>query len=451
MMAVPVGDASHPMRARFANNVETPPFGGPDTDQWSLCGFGCTPVLPSPSPLHTDRLSSRDDTKVITRGTHRIRSCAQTWQWIRPFHRALGITRVANVTGLDDVGIPVVMVYRPNAPTLAVCQGKGLTEEAARVSGVMEAVEVFHAEEAQVPTLFASRSGISRHGVPVDVDALRSRTQVPVEADREIAWVAGQDLVSGDRRWIPYECVQLTCVDSGRRLFPITSSGLGCGNSLEEAISHAICEVVERHALAIWESLPVGLQSATAVDLASIEDADCQWLLKRCHAAGAAVAVWNMTSEIGISAFACCIAQQTFRHPRIIQPGAGFGCHPNRNIALVRALTEAAQSRLTRIAGSRDDLTECLDQDRSQIKRVQRAVDFIDAGAAADFPDTPSCHSRDVGGDVKWALEQLSKASVREVVVVDLTRRDFGIPVVRVTIPGLGVAGVRGARGKGAR
>jgi len=55
----------------------------------------------------------------------------------------MGITRVANVTGLDHVGIPVVMACRPNARGLAVSQGKGLTLDAAKASAVMESIIFF--------------------------------------------------------------------------------------------------------------------------------------------------------------------------------------------------------------------------------------------------------------------------------------------------------------------
>ena len=75
-----------------------------------------------------------------------MRRFADSWAAIHPRLGELGITRVANVTGLDNLGVPVVMACRPMARTLSVFQGKGLTLVAARVSGEMEANESFHAE-----------------------------------------------------------------------------------------------------------------------------------------------------------------------------------------------------------------------------------------------------------------------------------------------------------------
>ena len=59
-------------------------------------------------------------------GTHRLVAPNATLERVRPFMAVMGITRVANVTGLDTIGIPVVMVVRPNSRSLAVSQGKGL-------------------------------------------------------------------------------------------------------------------------------------------------------------------------------------------------------------------------------------------------------------------------------------------------------------------------------------
>ena len=71
----------------------------------------------------------------------------RTLERLRPVLAQVGVTRVAVITGLDDVGIPVVMVCRPNGRSLSVSQGKGVDLSAAKVSGIMEAVEAWHAEQ----------------------------------------------------------------------------------------------------------------------------------------------------------------------------------------------------------------------------------------------------------------------------------------------------------------
>ena len=380
------------------------------------------------------------EVKVVTRGTHRMRSFAETWSAVAPHLRAMGITRVANVTGLDDIGIPVVMVCRPNARTLAVYQGKGLTLDAARLSGVMEAIEVFHAEEAELEFVRATPLQMSSRAATVDIMRLPLHSPTSfatIELQPTFTWVQGDDLLSGDRRWVPYECVSLGRVRPERAVFASSSSGLGSGNSHNEALSHAICEVVERHSLSIWDGLPDVIRSATRVDLATIEDNACQSLLERCRHAGAAVGVWNVTCEIGIPAFSCYIAQRTPSYARAVGPAAGSGCHPSRDVALARAITEAAQSRLTRIAGARDDLSDGAFAPLRGSRFVKHVLEFIDAGSDRRFDHAPTWDSTDVGADVHWELERLRRAGMREVVSVDLTRAELGIPVVRATIPGL--------------
>src|SRR6202020_1763686 len=84
-------------------------------------------------------------------GTHRLVSPETTLARVRPLRPVMGITRIANITGLDCIGIPVTMVCRPNARSLAVSQGKGLDLTAAKVSGVMESIEGYHAEHITLP------------------------------------------------------------------------------------------------------------------------------------------------------------------------------------------------------------------------------------------------------------------------------------------------------------
>jgi ribosomal protein S12 methylthiotransferase accessory factor len=90
--------------------------------------------------------------KGFWRGTQRSVSPAETLERIRPYLPTFGITRLANITGLDWIGIPVTLAIRPNASTLSNGSGKGFTMAAAMTSGAMEALELYHAEEANLPT-----------------------------------------------------------------------------------------------------------------------------------------------------------------------------------------------------------------------------------------------------------------------------------------------------------
>src|ERR1700739_2031234 len=98
-------------------------------------------AAPGTGPDHCAR-----DHALDLGGTIRAAAVGTTLARARAIMGAVGITRVGNVTGLDHVGVPTWPVGRPLAQSLTVSQGKGLTHELAQVSGLMESIEVHHAE-----------------------------------------------------------------------------------------------------------------------------------------------------------------------------------------------------------------------------------------------------------------------------------------------------------------
>src|SRR5690242_848779 len=89
--------------------------------------------------------------KAVLVGTHRVSSPEETLARVSPMLPHIGITRVAEVTWLDRIGIPVFQAIRPNSRNISVSQGKGVTRALAKVSGIMEAVELWHAENPPLP------------------------------------------------------------------------------------------------------------------------------------------------------------------------------------------------------------------------------------------------------------------------------------------------------------
>ena len=86
------------------------------------------------------RSSGERQNKRYRRGTHRVRTPIETCRIVEPHRKTFGITRVADVTGLDRIGVPVAMAVRPNARSLSVSQGKGVDRDAARASALMESI-----------------------------------------------------------------------------------------------------------------------------------------------------------------------------------------------------------------------------------------------------------------------------------------------------------------------
>ena len=365
-------------------------------------------------------------------GLRRVRAARETVADLEGKARAMGITRVADVTGLDHVGIPVVMVCRPNSRSLAVAQGKGVSLAAAKASGLMESIEQHHAERVARPVELATHDEIRRRHAVVDVDQLPRCSTSQFHEHLRIPWIESCDLATGERIWVPYELVHLDLtvpMPSGGGCFPLDSNGLASGNHLFEAFVHGICEVVERDAATLWKYLPAAQRSATALDLATVDDEVCGALLERFAAASIDVRAWELTTEIGIPVVYARIYDSDPDPWRAELVAGGCGAHPRRDLALMRALLEAAQSRLTLIAGSRDDL-EIAPERGHEAKE-----DEVDPGR--DFYRLPHFAGASLADDLEWLLDRLLGSGFRHVLGVDLTLPEFGIPVVRIVIPGL--------------
>jgi YcaO-like protein with predicted kinase domain len=374
--------------------------------------------------------------KTFRRGTHRIAAPSETLIRFRPLASRMGITRLGNVTGLDRIGIPVVVAVRPNSRSVSVSQGKGLDLAQAMTSALMEAIEGFHAEEVGEGR-HASYRQIAANQSIVDPLSLCT-TGRPFDVDTTISWLEGFDLLRQEPCWVPAEIVHTDYTQPLDGYFLAGSNGLASGNHLVEAISAAICELVERDAVAVWGAFGVRAKARHALDIASIDDPDCLAVLAKYHKAGIAVRLWDVTTEIGIPVFLCDIHDRSADEPRRLRRFHGAGCHPDRAIALTRALTEAAQTRLTYITGIRDDLLPAEYEEPPAADIVEALLDALRCDAAPySFRELPSFAADDLSQDLQWELERLRSARFPQVVAVDLSRPDFGIPVVRLVIPGL--------------
>ena len=383
----------------------------------------------------------RPAAKAHRGGTHRTVTPRQTVERLRPLLPAMGITRIANVTGLDYLGIPVVMVARPNARTLAVTQGKGVDLDHAKASGVMEAVESFHGERIDQPLKRLSYNEIARRYAVVDPARLPSVPNTLYDPNLPILWIEGFDLVSRSRIWLPYESVHVNYalpLPEGAGCFASSTNGLASGNHILEAISSGICEVVERDADALWLHADEATLQARRVDLGSIDDARSRSILEKYQQAQMAVEVWDTTSDIGIPSFRCHIYEAEDNPNDAQGTFFGAGCHPSRAIALLRALTEAAQSRLTYISGSRDDI-ERRDYRRpdDETPAARRKREGSGSPPSRRLDATVTQDAQTLNEDLHWEIARLRAAGLNQIIVVDLTMPEFNLPVVKVVIPGL--------------
>lgn len=344
------------------------------------------------------------------------------------------------------------MVVRPNGRTVSVFQGKGVTPDAARASGVMEAIETHHAEHHRLDVHRADCGAMAglAHADPRRLPRRRVDTWDPAA---QVPWVEGWDLVDGSSVWVPLERVAVDYrrpLADGLGVFVQDSNGLASGNCMAEAMLHALYEAIERDARALTSRAAPHGGTRTAVDAASAGDAIVDGLVARCGAAGVSLALHDLTTDVGVPVIEAVLSERGRGPLPPLPPLRGYGCHRDSRVAVTRAITEAAQARLTIIAGSRDDLTAShypTAEDR------QRRARWLTRERRAVMPLRPGDAGTTVEEDLRAVLGALTSCGVESVVAVDLSPAGAPVAVVRVVVPALeSYAGRRGyAPGQRAR
>lgn len=304
----------------------------------------------------------------------------------------------------------------------------------------MESVETYHAETIFSPLKLNSYfEMIDRHSV-VKIERLPRYEKSKFTPHSRIHWIEGSDLISKTRKWLPYELVHLDFrlpEPCGHGHFVRTSNGLASGNTPEEAQVHGICEVIETDAFTLWELKSPEEKQLTKVRNDSVENLQCIELLDKIAKSETIVGIWNITSDVGIPAFLCRILSSSGVDSITRVPALGIGCHPLKEVALTRALTEAAQSRLTFISGTRDDLKKTDYDRRLTLNEYIKWECLIQSEGFARFSAIPSFKTESVSDDLKTLMRSLERVGIEEIISVDLTKKEFEIPVVRIVIPGM--------------
>lgn len=369
----------------------------------------------------------RDDApKACWSGTHRALTPAETLRWIEPLFPVVGITRLADVTWLDEIGIPVYQAVRPDSWTLSVSQGKGLTADLAKISAAMESIESWHAERAQPGDTVATVADMEREcGYRVRDLSLEPRHYL--RPSLTLRWTRAGRLDGGADTFLPSDYL---CLDGRVRptwtppLFVLSSNGLASGNTFTEAALHGLYEVIERDALSRAETAEPCFLNLNTVDGPAAE------VLEQLAAAGIDVRVEILPSPTGLAAYRATIWSEMF--PVLF---AGAGTHLDRDVALCRALTEAAQSRVTEIAAARDDLTSGAYR-RARAGRTPKPAPPAKADIG-EYEATPSVRNTSLAEDVRIVVAGVMAVTGRSPLVADHTVDEVGVPVVRVVCPGL--------------
>ena len=365
--------------------------------------------------------------KRFREGSHRVCPPEETWERVAPLLPRAGITRVADVTRLDVVGLPVWQAVRPRSRNLSVSQGKGATAAAARVSAAVEALELWHAEDLGRLPAVEMTPGEMAYANPVPLASLPWIRPAWRDLDLPLAWVRARRLGAAGSAWLPRAMLELDfsfAPGAPPRPFQLSSSGLAAGNCREEALLHALCELLERDAQAAARDepslrRPLDPRSAVAGPVGAVVAA-----LDR---AGMQLALHETTGPAGVP-----VVEAEIAAPDLPLGFRGAGCHPSGEVALSRALTEAVQSRLTYISGARDDV-QLGEPQQPAAPAWQGLADTTSGAPVGTLPDL----SRDsVEADLALVLSRLDAVGLAAW-AVDLDREDVGLPVVRAFVPGL--------------
>lgn len=369
-------------------------------------------------------------------GTHRLIAPESTLAKVKPYLSKIGVTRCADVTGLDRIGIPVYCAIRPCGRILQVTNGKGLHYVDAKVSALMEALEVFHAENPTIELKRDSLRSIQQTGELFLQPEILPFHEVDkfFSADFIVDWVRAENLLSGEKVWLPASSVYLC----SPMLYPFSSNGLASGNHLLEATLHGLYEVIERDAISRLITngrMNLNQEHCRFIDLKTVDDEPVETLHNMLLKAGIKLVLIWVNSCIPMNTFwAILLDKDPFSSSSMVN--IGYGSHLSASIAATRAITEAAQSRLTFIHGSREDLA-MKDSYKSEDVPSKIYAYFNRIESNTKWQTLSDMSGNDFIQDYTQILEHLSLAGHKSIFRVNLTRPPFNIPVVKVFVPGL--------------
>ena len=387
--------------------------------------------------------SRTDESKGVfvagaTEGTYRTRTLESTLDSLWERRQEFGVRRVSDITQLDRSGLPVFVAVRPDAHprNLTVSAGKGVERLASLVSCLAEAFERHWAEPQHHDYRRATADELEEAGdlwlSPAAIGTVRGSRWTPAT---ELNWLSFRDLGCEDREvFVPAEYAVAPYVPtSGSRLTTSSSDGIAAGNTPEEAALHALMELIERDACSYgnWMHRGHRLIRDSLPDSANA-------LLETFEAADLEATVYQFGAVLGIPVIYVTLDDHRTTNSMLLCAGAG--AHIDGDVAITRALTEAAQSRVCAISGGREDLApkyldnRALGYDRARASLASWDRNFEDApyrrwGEITSLDTAEQALTEIVDGLLGFGLPQ--------VLIRELAPPDQPLSVVSAVVPGL--------------
>lgn len=335
---------------------------------------------------------------ICNETSYRIRSFKETLVILERYKNLAGITRLADITNLDYTGLPVFTAVRPRAKSLSTSQGKGITKNAAKCSALMEAIEVYFAENLSPQILNKSIYDLSKTNFPyIHPNNLNNR--VIYTNDQENAnWVNVSSIKYGSIM-APFPEFSLNSFLREVLIYSPNTTGLSGGNTYQEALLHSLLEIIERESTDFhFEVTDIKNDILSKLNLFF----ECKILYKQ--------------NSYEIPSFEALLKSKNPFDNQIIFKGSG--CHLDKSIALNRAITEAIQSRVTIIAGSRDDIINSKYEDSELGWDLN--VDYC------TFKDIPNYSFNDINNGIKYISEKTVKSG-KDIIVFNYHEEDICI------------------------
>ena len=375
--------------------------------------------------------------------TRRVRPLGDTIDRVLGLRDVLGITRIGETTHLDVLGVPNVSVVAPgmNFPPqpgiISVFSGKGPTLDHAMASALMETAERYCGRSRSEHLVVGSLDHLVRRHPVVPASSFIAPGSHLVADSTPIEWVWARHLWSDQPAlvpaWLTYTPYLPSCRDLTDGPRCSTTNGLASGNTFEEAILHALYELIERDA----EALAFAGGRSVTVDLDSVDSPAAKDLIERYRGAGIELQVRDITQDTDVPTFLAMAIDPAL--PKVNYVNGGKGTHLDPEIALVRALTEVAQSRVIEMAGIREDMsprTSLVEADFASFLEKNRRW-YCNTDSTVAWGQYRSNARTNVVDDIETVRRRLARVGIEHAFVVDLTRPEVGIPVARVLCPGL--------------
>ncbi|MDB4338314.1 YcaO-like family protein [Synechococcus sp. AH-603-L18] len=368
----------------------------------------------------------------------RARSTSEVLRLINELKNEIGVTRLADITELDNINIPVYCSYRPKAYLLQANSGKGYTHEAAKCSAMMEALEYSEFERFSEDKVveYASYNQLKDKKI-LTYDNLNVQTTPFYSNDTNLYWIELNNISTEETYLCPADMVYIT----NKSYIASNTNGLASGNNNEESLLHSMYEIIERDAYA--QLLTKGKldirKKCKRINMETINSSIITNMTEKINNANNLIYLMHLPSSINVYSFWCIILDNFSINP-VGSFNIGLGCHADPEIAAIRAITEAAQSRLVYIHGNREDIRHKLvfNKENGIPDNVYPFFESLNEHSFNELCGKESpCLKSTIKQSNKQIIAELKSAGYEDIYTHILRKEEKTFSVVKTIIPGM--------------